>query len=418
MDLVLIKIITALNRNINLYDAVIDGEPCYCIGHEHKGDGIIFEYEEEILQEIINKASEVGIAYDTQRVGCHFKFRDGVGLKSFLYARYHNLNPREIRWVYIVGELENGFCDCRRSKLCRKNNNDFCIEVLQNPHRTEEEYIVISIGDRTEVMDYSEDLYTLLTELCYVRNMSDKKRLKARIVDSSTPTPLSRLVFIFQTFYPQYANTPDGIRQFANEYKVLSCRINEQCGHINACSWNHSKNNMLLMSEKQNGDMRDYIKYFCDKYQAFAIGIRESGNSYILLMFEGVGGITHYFKLTIDEFVEMQRCYLNIKGEGMASEELNININGAAVDSPEQCYKKNQQSVRDAEPTSREECMERFWKWCDSRNRLIEQYQKEPESFERWMNPVGKKLNNCGVALTKTVETLLGGMIFVSQNDA
>lgn len=53
------------------------------------------------------------------------------------------------------------------------------------------------------------------------------------------------------------------------------------------------------------------------------------------------------------------------------------------IDTPQLAYQKRKDATERVE--SRNDFLNRFWKWCDRRDKLIDMYTKNPQIFKKWV---------------------------------
>jgi len=165
---------------IRICEAEMDGEQCYCIEHiTEPVDRDIFSYEEKVIGAIMDRIKVTGIGYwnGFRFKGSKEKRIHGCSLRIFLFGTYNGVDPNSLRNVKIACDTINGITDLRRGRIRWMGGiNTKGIDIVERPGHPDEKYIVVEYRGSVEVVEYSDAMYSILTNrsLCGFRRSNKR----------------------------------------------------------------------------------------------------------------------------------------------------------------------------------------------------------------------------------------------------
>lgn len=379
------------------------GENCYAIRELTTGWDYVFDKNEVILMQLLNEINNNGMSLErnaTDESGyplCYLRFlkKHRLSLLKYLGAKYTERSLKAVRECHV--ERRNKEAQKERIMDYRSSNIYFYIDemrrkvyLINRPGHPDEQYIVIH--DRyTEIYDYSEELYKMLSSEHRFSIESGGHRLSATVTSKnrgqtkSTRIYLSRLVLMFYHYskrFKTYKRFLNAVPKIINDWKNFGF----ECGHINACVWNGSRSNMIPMSKSTNVRMSNIITKFVGFYNAFAIAVDEDDHRIILVKVKTGGKDTYYKCETPEEYCDLQQFLYSKTGKNV---ELFCKVYSEgelySVGSPNKIFNSlTSQSDDDKYIMTEEETISAFWEYLDERDSLLEEYSKRPELFTHW----------------------------------
>lgn len=383
-------------------------EECYCITNLLNDKHAIFNLDENILASVVWKLNRTGIRIDFKS-GNRFMMKfptsgreKGVSLRLFLISKYEGIPLADVRYngkIYLVndGLLEHGILDLRSCNLIWSNNNINGIEVYTR-EKTDEKFIVITMDGRSEILDYSQELYDLITTRSLVRvgrgtTMNNRLYVAVHYKKGKggyKVTSLSKFADIFYKYYRRVRRCRGAKKRFAKNFPVYVEEYNKLCGEQTDCGHIHAKYknnntfwNLLPMSKTDNMGMSDYIARFCGIYDSFAIKIYEEGKPVILVWFRN--GLMRGVCLKLDSVDKYRRFQTDIQNPHGVFHHMVLLVSNSqsfqkqilvGLPTPYEEYRKY-----GAERTT---TIGEHLDWCERRDELLTAYREQPEAFKTW----------------------------------
>lgn len=81
---------------------------------------------------------------------------------------------------------------------------------------------------------------------------------------------LSRFAYIFYTRFSSYKNMKGGVARFIHDFPKLDAELgNAEVAHVNSITWLNLRSNLMKMSSKTNGALKDYTRDFFASYKVY-----------------------------------------------------------------------------------------------------------------------------------------------------
>lgn len=386
-----------------VYSAIYKGCPCYCIENAKTSEKVIFDGGKRIFQSVIKKMERQRLVRDCKKSGSGFMFKfngnagaDGISLRSFLWGRYNRLPLPSLKRIKIELYDKSAYVD-RIIDMRQCNLHDaggivtdgISIEV---DYFTGKEFIVLQDGERIEFLDYSPEIYRILT----TRNLSNFQkslgngRLAVTVhfankADGYAIKNLSRFVAVYNQNFEKFKKQSGSIKRFIHNYPRLDPGKKIEVGHINSCNWNNCAENLMLMSKEQNILMSDIARRLSGRYRIFPIIYRNEGTVNILVEW-AVGDASKYIVCkTVDDYIDM--LLFSTKQTGMTQnlKLLSGNWDGEKMCTQDVSTPKDCESPRGDMPILdyRETVLDML-NWNAHKNAVVGLYEENPEYFWIW----------------------------------
>lgn len=388
-----------------IHEAMFRGEPCYCICHTDRTGSytILFDHNEKIMDLIAKKSDRTGITCEKKHSGTGFVFKfhrtgreKGISIRLYLWAKYNDLLLEEVRQSNIqlrdTSLSMEGILDMRRCNLYDAGGIRTDGFDIITRYGTEERYILMQIGDRLDIQDYSPELYELLTNrsLCNGYTSSNRGRISAFVQyahkrDGAVRKNLSRIVLIYNEFFGSYKNMSGAIKRFVHDIPALDEKLGKGivCGHINAKSYINCAENIMLMGDTTNSEMSTYAQRFSGNYAMRPFAWRSEGDTKILVEWDTGNSLDYFVCDTPEEYADLQKC---MAGKCSLTENVKITYTSGEttykVATPRETMIS--QHEKNKQPENRAAFLREFWTWCDSRDRVFDLYSNDPKRFHKW----------------------------------
>lgn len=402
------------NGKYFLCKALYKSEPCFCIQKRENGItySALFDYNERICRSVISKMKRERFRKDTKKSGSGFMFRfdntsgkGGISLRLFLWGKYNSIPPQKVKKAKIElndrSAYTDNIMDMRSHNLYNAGGTvTDGIAVVKDP-ATDRQYIIVQDGDRIEFLDYSPEMYLMLTTRnicakCKCNTSRDNGRLFTSVhysckKDGWKICNLSRFVLYYVEFFDKFKRYRTGsITRFIHNIPSFVPDKNIECGHINAHSWNNCKENIMFMEKEKNDKMSTYARIIQGRYKMFPIAYRENGQVKILIEWS-VGEHTKFIvckneddymnlqesalgKIPLTANLEMRFAIVNEDGEQEVVGTIPTPISQAAP------------AKEKAEVLDRKDTIRAMLNWSSRKDSLIALYREHPNFFYPWKN--------------------------------
>ena len=369
-------------------NALYNGEPCYAITHVPTGHTECIDHNETLLGSIIERIEKsTALACNRERSGNVLKFYEteterSISLRLFAYAAYNGMSLENVRGRKIClykSNKEDDVLDIRSKNLyaagdIRLYTESHHISIVTRPDSAEK-FIAITFpyrkNKKVEYVEYSPELLQMLASSSYCtlsyNSRNDRVSVNIHVThskDGYVSHTLSRFVLIYYLHFDEYRDKPDGIRQFIQDYRTLSLRHNgEEAGHANANKWNNCVGNLLFMDKSVNNDMRNYIKWFAERYQTYT-AVNSAGET--LIEFINGSESRYYLCPNPEDFADWQDLFL---GKGITKKLQVMHLPTDA--SADYLTPRGQVKERIVDIDTARENEPDFWIWLDHRDNLL-----------------------------------------------
>lgn len=321
----------------------------------------------------------------------------------FLWGKYNGIPPQKAKQLKIElkdrSTYTDHIMDMRSGNLYDAGGTvTDGIEVVEDPS-TGHKYIVVQDVDRVEFLDYTPEIYQMLTtrNICTkCRKGKDNGRLITTVHYSCCKSGwkmfnLSRFVLLYIEFFNKFKNYKTGnITRFVHNIPFLVTDKNIDCGHINAYSWNNCRENIMLMDRQQNFKMSYYARIIQGDYKMFPIAYRGDGQTKILIEWN-VSGISKFFICeSVDDYVNMQEFAIgkdpitkNLALQyGIIDADGNNTLIGTIPAPKEQAANRTEKATA----LDRKDTIRAMLNWGSCKDSLIALYHEHPDYFWHWKN--------------------------------
>lgn len=382
---------------------------CYCVTHIHDGDQhtVLFEYDKQILKSVIQRLKRTKMAMEKKESGSGFIFKfhktsheAALSLRTFLWAKYHKLPIKKARGLNLElsdrSSFSSGIMDMRKANIYDAGGTDTNgISVTTHPG-TGNRYIVIHDCDRIEYMDYSPELYQMLTtrRICgKPKKCQDNGRLCVSIhfaqkKDGWTIKNLSRFVLLYYSYFGKYANQKSGaITRFIRNIPTLEKNVGEgkHCAHLNAQSWNNCKENLLFMDNDLNQQMSNYASRISGAYGMLPIVWRSGNENRILIEWSKNGEHRYFVCNSVEDYLDFQETVLGVNGK-IGNLQINLFYRDGRFHQEPTPMQSARPRNYTAPPPNMETILSELQEWSNGKNRILQKYQESPDCFWIWRN--------------------------------
>ena len=380
------RVFESKSKTITIHKAIYNNEPCCAVVYEPTQHIEIFDYSLPIVNAVIAKIKRAGalVCEHKQSGRCFLKFHKvnnrraerGITLRCFLYAKYHSIGLSHVRGCKLAlvddsaiqdGVLDLRSCNIYEAGASRPDKASCKMEIVNNPRNSSEKYITIAHTRRssgnTEYVDYEPELYEMLSSSRYcsitANNYGDRLTVVVHYGKGKgcyIRDNLSKFVFLYYECFDKYRNRSGSIKRFLRDYPKLSKKHkDEDVAHVNACKWNSTKYNLMLMSDKTNAAMTDNIKLFGGSHAAHTTANEQKE---ILIEYAG-----RYFKCkTPEDYLDWQRVFLGKALTGKL-QQLSVNTTDGMKQSLTMAGKMKTHTAAKHEPD--------FNVWLEHRNKML-----------------------------------------------
>lgn len=393
--------------------AVFNNEPCYCVQNFCNGEvyTVIFDFDESITQSVVARMKRTGMSLNKKRTGSRFaikflkgKREPGISLMRFLWGKYNCISPKKAKKIKVDLADKTSYADNimdmrRRNMYDAGGTNTEGISIISHII-SGKQFIMVRHGNRIEVMEYTPELYQMLTtrKICSRCKQTPKGNDSGRLYtsiqfakgkDGRTIKNLSRFVLFYNEYFKLFQNYKQGnITRFIHSIPTLDTNGEEiVCGHLNAWSWNNCNENIMFMLKAENDDMSTYARQIAGKYSMLPIAWKYDGESKILIEWNAGESLRYFVCESVADYVDFQKTVL-----GKNRMICNLSLFGSADGEIVQ-YKTPMQSaipIREQGEMSESQLKTELWRWCDGRDRVLDLYRRSPGEFWKWHNTGSK----------------------------
>lgn len=390
--------------------ALFKNEPCFSVQNNHGGVmlTVLFDYDMRIMRAVVSKMKRVGMSADIKESGSGFMFKfqkkekeQSISLRTFLWGKYHNIPPKKTIGLNIQlldkETFSSNIMDMRSRNLYDAGGT--ATDGISIIHHivTNEPFIMVQYEDRTEFLEYSPEMYQMLTtrKICSQCKRNKQKKDNGRLFlnirckcgkDGQIIRNLSRFALIFDEHYKRFENYRNGnITRFLHSIPEIDPGKEIECGHLNARSWIDCNENMLFMKNELNGAMSTYAGLIDGKYSMLPIAWKADSESKILIEWNAGEALVYFVCESVEDYVDFQKVIL-----GKKPMIRDLSLVAADSDGNRTQFKTPMQSARSPvekqEKMSVHELTTELWRWCDGRDRVLGLYKNSPGVFWTWQN--------------------------------
>lgn len=306
-----------------IYEATCKNEPCYCIEHTKTLEKVLFDGGNRIYRSLVAKLNRQRLVRDGKGFGSGFMFKfngngvnTGISLRSFLWGRYNKLPLSELKWAKIELWDKSAYTD-RIMDMRQYNLYDAGGVVtdgvsIEIDCVTGKQFVVVQDEDRIEFMDYSPEMYQILTTRSYstFQKGMGNGRLAVSVhfanrKDGYTIKNLSRFVAIYNQDFRRFKNQRGNVLRFLHNFQRLDPGKNIEAGHINSCNWNNCTENLMFMSAKKNSQMGDIARRISGEYKIFPVVYRGGNTPQILVEWTVKDTSKHIVCESVDDYINL-----------------------------------------------------------------------------------------------------------------
>lgn len=306
-----------------IYEATYKNEPCYCIEHTKTLERVLFDGGDRMYRSLVAKLNRQGLVRDGKGSGSGFMFKfngngvnTGISLRSFLWGRYNKLPLSELKWAKIELRDKSAYADCimdmRQYNLYDAGGVVTDGVSIETDCVTGKQFVVAQDEDRTEFMDYSPEMYQILTTRNYstFQKSMGNGRLAVSVhfanrKDGYTIKNLSRFVAIYNQHFRRFKNQRGNVLRFLHNFQRLDPGKNIEAGHINSCNWNNCAENLMFMPAKKNSQMWDIARRISGEYKIFPVVYRGWNTPQILVEWTVRDTSKHIVCESVDDYIDL-----------------------------------------------------------------------------------------------------------------
>lgn len=317
------KLYSSKNGAFCIYEAMYKNEPCYCIEHTKTLERVLFDGGDGMYRSLVAKLNRQRLVRDGKGSGSGFMFKfngnganAGISLRSFLWCRYNKLPLSELKWTKIELRDKSAYAD-RIMDMRQYNLYDAGGVVtdgvsIETDCATGKQFVVAQDEDRTEFMDYSPEIYQILTTRNYstFQKSMGNGRLAVSVhfanrKDGYTIKNLSRFVAIYNQHFRRFKNQRGNVLRFLHNFQRLDPGKNIEAGHINSCNWNNCAENLMFMPAKKNSQMWDIARRISGEYKIFPVVYRGWNTPLILVEWTVRDTSKHIVCESVDDYIDL-----------------------------------------------------------------------------------------------------------------
>lgn len=317
------KLYSSKNGAFCIYEAMYKNEPCYCIEHTKTLERVLFDGGDRMYRSLVAKLNRQRLVRDGKGSGSGFMFKfngnganAGISLRSFLWCRYNKLPLSELKWTKIELRDKSAYAD-RIMDMRQYNLYDAGGVVtdgvsIETDCATGKQFVVAQDEDRTEFMDYSPEIYQILTTRNYstFQKSMGNGRLAVSVhfanrKDGYTIKNLSRFVAIYNQHFRRFKNQRGNVLRFLHNFQRLDPGKNIEAGHINSCNWNNCAENLMFMPAKKNSQMWDIARRISGEYKIFPVVYRGWNTPLILVEWTVRDTSKHIVCESVDDYIDL-----------------------------------------------------------------------------------------------------------------
>lgn len=375
------KVYTNRSGKIQIHNAIISGEPCYCVLHAPSGHKEIIDYNKRLLNTLVKRLDTSTMSLEAKKQGYLLKFqgggRKGISLKVFVYEKYHKLKTGSMskRRIELKDDslrseniLDIRSCNLYASGDERPKNAQREITIIERPSNPAEKYIAIKVSkERCEYVEYEPELYEMLsaTKYCAIGYTGARACVAVHYGKTASGVKivnLARFIQIYNQAFNRYRKRHGAVKLFIKNFAKLNDEIgfDYDVAHINSCSWINCRENIMVMTTDTNGKMNDLVKSFSGGYTMYTA---LDGQNFILVELCMPDGTSRYFQCKTPEvYCRWQELLLrspltrNLQDQYCITEE---GIEGTFTPRGAKESPKRKNNTLD------------FWTWCDHRDKLL-----------------------------------------------
>lgn len=317
------KLYSSKNGAFCIYEATYKNEPCYCIEHTKTLERVLFDGGDRMYRSLVAKLNRQRLVRDGKGSGSGFMFKfngnganAGISLRSFLWCRYNKSSLSELKWTKIELRDKSAYAD-RIMDMRQYNLYDAGGVVtdgvsIETDCVTGKQFVVAQDEDRTEFMDYSPEMYQILTTRNYstFQKSMGNGRLAVSVhfanrKDGYTIKNLSRFVAIYNQHFRRFKNQRGNVLRFLHNFQRLDPGKNIEAGHINSCNWNNCAENLMFMPAKKNSQMWDIARRISGEYKIFPVVYRGGNTPQILVEWTVRDTSKHIVCESVDDYIDL-----------------------------------------------------------------------------------------------------------------
>lgn len=306
-----------------IYEAIYKNGPCYCIENTKTLEKVLFDGGNRMYRSLVAKLNRQRLVRDGKGSGSGFMFKfngngvdTGISLRSFLWARYNKLLLSELKRAKIELQDKNAYAnrimDMRQYNLYDAGSVVTDGVSIKTDCVTGKQFIVVQNKDRIEFMDYSPEMYQILTTRNYssFRKSMGNGRLSISVHFASrkngyTIKNLSRFVAVYNQHFRRFKNQRGSVSRFLHNFPKLNPCKEIEAGHINSCSWNNCTENLMFMSAKKNSQMGDIARRISGEYKIFPVVYRGGNTPQILVEWTVKDTSKHIVCESVDDYINL-----------------------------------------------------------------------------------------------------------------
>ena len=335
-------------RVCKLYRATYGGSRCYAIVHALSEFTMIFEGSATYaaLVKMLRKGWNIVFVRTAKGVPYYELYKRGeasITLTRFIAAQYSKMPLATLDGFFVKpiddNRLSDNFLDFRQYNVSLpgfdlSGRDDIRIDVLLSPIHETEQYIHITYQKAqtlfTEIVQYEEDLYTMLKTPKYCNHsIRGNERGFVSVNGGDAQCNLSRFVAIYKDYYSPYRGTENSIENFVHDFKKIKKDLTEniEAEHLNGNKHINTFENLMLVDKRLNQKKRDLLNWFVGEYGVHPV-LNDAGE--IIFAYETLNmgsGRTEkrYYKCrSFQDFVDWIRLYL---GKERFAEKLQLRYN-------------------------------------------------------------------------------------------
>ena len=406
------EIYSSDNGSFRVSKAIFNSEPCYTVQNFHKGEirTVVFDNDERIMRSVICRMNRTKMSRDNKGTGSKFMFKfkrgkrePGISLRNYLWGKYNGISPKKAKKIKVEltdkSTYTDNIMDMRRENMYDAGGtNTEGISIISHII-SGEQFIMVQFDDRIEVLEYTPEMYQMLTtrKICSRCRKSQRGRNSGRLNTTirfgdgkhgRVIKNLSRFVLLYDEHFKRFRNYRHGsIRRFTHSIPSIDPKEREEqidCGHLNALSWNNCNENVLFMKKKLNNEMSTYARQIAGKYSMLPIAWKSDDEIKILIEWNAGEALCYFVCESVADYLDFQKTVLG-KNQMISNLSLfGVDENGNWVQ-----YKTPMQSAvpeRENDVLSESALKTELWRWCSGRDRVLELYRRTPGVFWIWRN--------------------------------
>lgn len=392
--------------------ATFRNEPCYAVQNFHKGEirTVVFD-NESVMQSVVSRMKRTKMCRDNKSTGSKFMFKfnrgkrePSISLRPFLWSKYKHIPIKQAKELKIclhdMSSTPFGIIDLRERNLYDSSDVSNAEITTLSDGITGRKFIVVQCEGATEFIDYSPELFQLLRTKDFCTNYQKNRRTNrinlaihyAKRKDGILGQNLSRFVAVYNDCFGRFKNQKGALKRFIRQYPALNKRFERMHGsHVNACKFNHSRENLMFMPDSVNMDMGNYAARIAGKYRMNPFRFCYGESDKILIEWN-IGEDSRYIVCnSVEDYADLQGFIL-----GASKYTQNLVMRLATI------MDDHETVVSDSVHTPKEEALPRngvaagsveykdilrmMYQWSADCERVTKLYREQPGLFWNWKN--------------------------------